>query len=63
MLLVEGPEGVKNLPEIVKVDGIDVIQIGAVDLSVALGIPGQTRHPKVIEAIRRAGCAPKTERY
>ena len=55
MLLVEGPEGVKNLPEIVKVDGIDVIQIGAVDLSVALGIPGQTRHPKVIEAIRRAG--------
>lgn len=46
MLLVEGPEGVKNLPEIVKVDGIDVIQIGAVDLSVALGIPGQTRAPE-----------------
>lgn len=55
MLLVEGPEGIKNLPEIAKVGGVDVLQVGAVDLSVALNIPGQTRHPKVLEAIRRAG--------
>lgn len=55
MLLVEGPEGIKNLPEIAKVEGVDVIQIGAVDLSVSLGIPGQTSHPRVLEAIRQAG--------
>lgn len=54
MVLVEGPEGVKALPEIMKVKGIDVVQIGAVDLSVALGVPGQTSHPKVREAIRKA---------
>lgn len=54
MLLVEGPEGIANLPEIVKVEGVDVIQIGAVDLSVALGVPGQTAHPKVKAAIRQA---------
>lgn len=55
MLLVEGPNGVAALPEIAKVKGVDVIQIGAVDLSVALGVPGQTTHPKVMEAIRKAG--------
>lgn len=55
MLLVEGPEGIKNLPEIAVVEGVDVLQVGAVDLSVALGIPGQTGHPRVMEAIRRAG--------
>ena len=55
-LLVEGPEGVQNLPEIVKVEGIDSIQIGAVDLSVSLGIPGQTNHPLVRKAIQDAGC-------
>lgn len=54
LLLVEGPEGIKNLPEIMKVEGIDAIHIGAVDLSVSLGIPGQTEHPMVIEAIKKA---------
>jgi len=55
MLLVEGPQGVANLEEIMRVEGVDVVQIGSVDLCVALGVPGQTDHPKVVEAIRRAG--------
>ena len=54
MLLVEGPEGVKNLPEIMRVEGVDVIQIGTVDLAVALGIPGQTNHPSVRRVLRQA---------
>lgn len=54
MLLVEGPDGVAALPDIVQVEGVDVIQIGAVDLAVALGVPGQTTHPAVKAAIRRA---------
>ena len=55
VLLVEGPEGVSNLPEIMRVEGIDAVNIGAVDLSVHLGIPGQTNHPKVMDAIKQAG--------
>lgn len=54
MLLVEGPKGIEALPEIMKVEGVDIIQIGTVDLSVALGLPGQTSHPKIKEAIRNA---------
>lgn len=55
MLLIEGPGGIAALPDIIKVDGVDVVQIGAVDLSVALGVPGQTAHPEVMKAIRAAG--------
>ncbi len=54
MLLVEGPAGVEALPEIMQVEGVDVVQIGAVDLAVSLGVPGQTTHPKVKAAIRQA---------
>lgn len=53
-LLVEGSEGVKNLPEIMKVEGIDAINIGTVDLSVNLGIPGQTNHPSIKKALKDA---------
>ena len=37
-----------------QVEGVDVVQIGAVDLAVSLGVPGQTTHPKVKAAIRQA---------
>ncbi len=57
-------ECLNNLDEIVKIDGIDVIFIGPFDLSQALGVIGQTKHPRVMEAIdtiieksRRAGKA------
>jgi len=48
---VEGLEGVKSLPEIVKVEGLDLIFIGPYDLSESMGIPGQTSHPKVINKV------------
>ncbi len=50
---VETITAVENLPEIVKIDGIDVIFIGPTDLSQSLGVPGQPQHPKVQEAISR----------
>ena len=55
--LVESPEGVRNLPEIAAVEGIDALMLGAVDLSVALGVPGQTEHPAIQAALERAAAA------
>lgn len=50
-VIIEGPEGIANMKEIIAVDGIDSISIGQVDLSVALGVPGEVFHPKVIQAV------------
>lgn len=35
--LVESPEGFKNLPEMLKIDGIDCFMLGAGDLSIRMG--------------------------
>jgi len=50
---IEGEEGVRNMEEIIRLDGIDIINVGRVDLSVALGVPGQTNHPLVEQEVRR----------
>ena len=50
---VEGVEGVQNYREIVKVEGIDCIQTGRNDISLALGVPGEQYHPKVLEMEQR----------
>lgn len=51
-IIIESFEGVKNLEEIVAVDGIDVVTLGAFDLSCALGIPGQVNDPRIMQAVR-----------
>lgn len=51
-VLVETPEGFKEIDEIIKVEGIDIVSAGIVDLSVALGLAGQHDHPKVVKIIR-----------
>ncbi|NOZ03783.1 MAG: 4-hydroxy-2-oxovalerate aldolase [FCB group bacterium] len=50
---IENMEGVNNLPEILEVDGIDVIYIGPVDLSGSLGCPCKMDDPRLKEAIDR----------
>lgn len=50
---IEGRDGVDNYKEIVAVEGVDCIQTGRGDLSLALGVPGEEFHPKVLEAERR----------
>jgi 4-hydroxy-2-oxoheptanedioate aldolase len=47
ILLVEGERGISNLEEIVRVPGVAGVFVGPVDLSQALGLPGQLRHPRV----------------
>lgn len=50
---IETAEAVEQLPEIVKVDGLDVIFIGPTDLSHSLGIAGQKQHPELLKALDR----------
>ena len=45
--------GVGNLVEIVAVPGIDVVCLGPLDLSIALGFPGQFDHPAFLETVQR----------
>lgn len=52
--MVETAEGLNNLEEICAVPGVDVVHIGANDLLVSLGKPGQFDDPIVVEAMDRA---------
>jgi 2-keto-3-deoxy-L-rhamnonate aldolase RhmA len=53
-VLVEDEAGLENLEEILQVHGIDCVDLGPGDLSHSLGVPGQTNHPRVREALQRA---------
>ncbi|RXT07133.1 HpcH/HpaI aldolase/citrate lyase family protein [Ammoniphilus sp. CFH 90114] len=52
LVQIESKEGLENLDEILQVPGIDIIYIGPLDLSQALGYPGQVEAPAVQEVIR-----------
>lgn len=52
VLNIEGVEGIKNLKQIVKIKGIDVIFVGPYDLSQSLGKPGQVDNREIINCIR-----------
>ena len=50
---IETIAAVEALPEIVKVDGVDVIFVGPTDLSNSLGVTGQSQHPKMKQTLDR----------
>jgi 4-hydroxy-2-oxoheptanedioate aldolase len=56
---VESRLGVQNIEGILGTEGIDGVAIGANDLSQSLGVPGQTNHPVVVEAMDRIVAAGK----
>lgn len=51
---IEHIDAVKNLDEIIAVEGIDTVVIGANDLSGSVGLLAQIRHPKVMELCDKA---------
>jgi len=51
--MIEEMEALKNLPEILTVEGLDVLWVGRMDLSVSSGIPGKIDDPKIQDAIKR----------
>ena len=49
--LIEDLEGAQNVEEIVSVEGVDCVTLGAFDMSVSGGFSGNTAHPAVQEAL------------
>lgn len=54
LIQVETKQGIDELDEILKVDGIDGVFIGAADLSASLGHPNHSAHPDVQKAMKTA---------
>jgi 4-hydroxy-2-oxoheptanedioate aldolase len=55
ILMIESPEGVKNIDEILQVPGIGAVHIGASDLGVSLGVgpPSPENPPETEAAVQR----------
>ncbi len=51
IIIIESKQGLDNLKDILRVDGIDIVYFGAYDLSQDLGYPGDVKHPEVVKAI------------
>ena len=65
IIQIEEQEALANLDAIASVDGVDGLFVGPADLSISLGVAGQSDHPlmregitRVIQACRRARIAP-----
>jgi len=50
---IETKEALENLEEIAAVDGVDLLFVGPQDLTLSLGLGGDRRNPKVLEAMRQ----------
>ena len=50
--MIESLQGLEQLDEILKVEGIDIILEGAADLSQSMGISWETSHPQVKEKVQ-----------
>jgi 2-keto-3-deoxy-L-rhamnonate aldolase RhmA len=55
--MLETPAAIESAAEIASVPGLDILLIGSFDLSAELGILGQFRHPRFLDAISRAADA------
>lgn len=56
---IEGSNGIKNIDDIARVKGLDVLFVGPYDLSQSLGKPGRVDDPEVVEGIKRGVAASK----
>jgi 2-dehydro-3-deoxyglucarate aldolase/4-hydroxy-2-oxoheptanedioate aldolase len=52
-VLIESAEGVEDIEAIVALEGVDLVWVGFLDLSLSLGIPGQYHLPQFQKAISR----------
>ena len=48
---IESIESVENLDDLLAVDGIDVYYLGPQDMSNSMGIPGQSKDPRVVKIV------------
>lgn len=59
---IETAEAVERLDAIISVPGVDAALVGPTDLSLALGVPGSTDAPVLVQAIERTMAACATHR-
>ena len=52
VLLIERPEAVANIRDIVRVPGVDMLMIAPFDLAITSGYPNRRDHPDVVRAVR-----------
>jgi|GEM_PF-315950 len=60
LVQIETVEALNRIDELVAVQGVDIF-IGPADLAASLGIPGQTSHPRLLEAVVRIATAARRE--
>lgn len=51
-IIIEGTEAINNIDIIVDNPDLDFVYIGTYDISVQLGLPGKTKEPKVLDALK-----------
>ncbi len=51
-VMIEDHRTMEQIDEIMAVDGLDYVLFGASDFSVSIGHPGQSSHPKVMDALK-----------
>jgi 2-dehydro-3-deoxyglucarate aldolase/4-hydroxy-2-oxoheptanedioate aldolase len=68
VLQIETRRALEAREELLAVAGIDAVMVGPADLSIALGVPGDFQHPKMVEAMEavrdsclKRGIAPGTQ--
>ena len=54
LLKVETEAALRSLEDLVDADGVAGIMIGPLDLSINMGIPGQTGHERILELVEHA---------
>jgi 2-keto-3-deoxy-L-rhamnonate aldolase RhmA len=61
VVMLETPLAIDNVEAIAAVPGLDILLVGANDLCLEMGIPGQLDHPRVVDAFERivAACRAK----
>jgi len=57
--MIETREGLANVEEIAKVEGVDVLHVGCNDLLTAMGKPGAFGDPEIVAAVERVIAAVK----
>lgn len=67
-LMIEKDSAVQNLESLLSVKGVDMVQFGPADYAMSLGLAGQFKHPRVVEAEKfvietslKMGIAPRAE--
>ena len=54
VILLESIDSLENLPEILKIKELDVVYIGAYDLSKSMGVPGDIFNKRVVSKVKEA---------